>query len=309
MANPITQQQATRSQSLAFSNLSYKTQRLVIIVSFSLIPLLLLLTFSYLPLYNMIRDSFYNWNGMRTRKFIGFDNYTQIFTNPEYFSVFKVSLYYFFSSFIQLGLALYFATILTFKVRGKNFFKGFLFFPSLLNGVAIGFIFLYFFKPDGTLDAILKLFGLGDYIQLWIGNQNIINWSLAGSSVWRYMGFNFIVFLGAIQSISSDIYEAAEIDGANKWHMFRHIIMPSIRRIVELNIILSVSGAIGVFEIPYVMTKGSNGSETFVIQTVDLAFKFSKFGLASAMGIVLLLIVIIVTLIQNKLFGDKEGTI
>lgn len=305
MSNQINQPQVSRP--FAFSSLSYKTQRLVIIIAFTFVPLLLLLTFSYLPLYNMIRDSLYNWNGVRTRKFIGLDNYIAIFTNPEYFSVFKVSLYYFFSTFIQMVLALYFATILTFKVRGKDLFKGFLFFPYLLNGVAIGFIFLYFFKPDGTLDAIMKVFGLGDYIQLWIGNQNIINWSLAGSSVWRYMGFNFIVFLGAIQSISSDIYEAAEIDGANKWHMFRHIIMPSIRRIVELNIILSVSGAIGVFEIPYVMTKGSNGSETFVIQTVDLAFKFSKFGLASAMGIVLLFIVIIVTLIQNKLFGDKEG--
>ncbi len=307
MSNLINQTEV--SKPFAFSSLSYKTQRLVIIISFSFIPLLLLFTFAYLPLYNMVRDSFYNWNGVRTREFIGLDNYFAIFTNPDYFSVFKVSLYYFFSTFIQMILALYFATILTFKVRGKNLFKGFLFFPYLLNGVAIGFIFLYFFKPDGTLDAMMKLFGLGEYIQLWIGNQNIINWSLAGSSVWRYMGFNFIVFLGAIQSISSDIYEAAEIDGANKWHMFRHIIMPSIRRIVELNIILSVSGAIGVFEIPYVMTKGSNGSETFVIQTVDLAFKFSKFGLASAMGIVLLVIVIIVTLIQNKLFGKKEGII
>ncbi|MEX1029749.1 MAG: sugar ABC transporter permease [Paenibacillaceae bacterium] len=307
MSNPITQQQISRT--FAFSNLSYKTQRLVIIVGFSLIPILLLLTFAYLPLYNLIRDSFYNWNGVRTRKFIGFDNYAAIISDPKYFSVFKISLYYFLSSFIQLGLALYFATVLTFRVRGKNFFKGFLFFPSLLNGVAIGFIFLYFFKPDGTLDAILKLFGLGDYVQLWIGNQNIVNWSLAGSSIWRYMGTNFVIFLGAIQSVSSDIYEAAEIDGANKWHMFRHIIMPSIRRIVELNVILSVSGSIQVFDIPFIMTKGSNGTTTFVIQTVDTAFKFSKFGLASALGVVLLIIVVIVTLVQNKLFGDKEGVI
>ncbi len=297
------------SKPFAFSSLSYKTQRLVIIISFSFIPLLLLFTFAYLPLFNLFRDSFYNWNGVRTKEFIGFDNYVTIFTKPVYFSVFKVSLYYFLSTFVQLGLALYFATVLTFKVRGKDLFKGFLFFPYLLNGVAIGFIFLYFFKPDGTLDSLMKLVGLGEYIQLWIGNQNIVNWSLAGSSVWRYMGFNFIVFLGAIQSVSSEIYEAAEIDGANKWHLFRHIIMPSIRRIVELNIILSISGAIQVFDIPYIMTKGSNGTTTFVIQTVDTAFKFSKFGLASALGVVLLIIVIIVTLIQNKLFGEKEGII
>jgi ABC-type sugar transport system permease subunit len=308
MSSSMNQPQVSKHLRLSFSNWSYKTQRRVIIFAFSLLPLILLLTFSYLPLYNMLRDSFYNWNGFsKNKQFVWFDNYVTIFTNPDYFSVFKVSLYYFFATFIQMGLALYFASILSFKVKGKNLFKGFLFFPYLLNGVAIAFIFLFFFRPAGTLDSFLTFVGLGEHVQLWLGNQNIINLSLASTSVWRYMGFNFIVFLGAIQSISSDIYEAADIDGANKWHIFRHIIMPSIRRILELNIILSISGAISVFEIPYIMTAGANGSKTFVIQTVDVAFKFSKIGLASAMGIVLLLIVIVVTLIQSKLFSEKEA--
>ncbi|WP_373279345.1 carbohydrate ABC transporter permease [Alkalihalobacterium bogoriense] len=298
----------SKRKRFSLRNLNYKQQRILIIVSFSAIPLLLLLTFSYLPLMNMVYYSFHKWNGISpTMTFVGLENYTQIFTRPEYFAVFTVSLYYFFATFIQMGLALYFATILTFNVRFKNFFKGVLFFPYLLNGVAIGFIFLFFFRPDGTLDAILGLVGLGEYAQLWLGNPDLINISLAGTSVWRYMGFNFIIFLGAIQSISGDIYEAADIDGANSWHKFRYIILPSIRRIVELNLILAVSGAISVFEIPYIMTGGANGSATFVIQTVDTAFKFNKVGLASAMGIVLLIIVIFITLLQRFLFKEKEA--
>ncbi len=295
-----------RKPLLSFANLSYKAQRRLIIVAFSLIPLAFLVTFSYLPLYRMIYYSFFSWNGFsRNMQFIGLDNYITIFTRPDYFSVFAVSLYYFVATFAQMGLALYFATILSFKVRGKNFFKGVLFFPFLLNGVAIGFIFMYFFRPDGTLDALMNVLGLGGLTQLWLGNPDLINISLAATSVWRYMGFNFIIFLGTISSIPGDIYEAADIDGANRWHQFRYIIMPSIRRIIELNVILSISGAISVFEIPYIMTGGANGSRTFVIQTVETAFKFGKFGLASAMAVVLLLIVIIVTLIQNKLFGEK----
>ncbi len=291
---------------LSFSSLSYKAQRRVIIILFSILPLALLATFSYLPLYRMVYYSFFSWNGFsKNLNFVGLENYMTIFTRPEYFSVFKVSLYYFFATFIQMGLALYFATILTFKIRGKNFFKGVLFFPFLLNGVAIGFIFMYFFRPDGTLDALLHVFGLSEFIQLWLGNPDLINISLAGTSVWRYMGFNFIIFLGVISSIPRDIYEAADIDGANRWHQFRYIIVPSIRRIIELNVILSISGAIAVFEIPYIMTGGANGSKTFVIQTVDTAFKFGKFGLGSAMAVVLLIIVIIVTLLQNKLFKEK----
>ncbi|AIQ73208.1 MULTISPECIES: sugar ABC transporter permease [Paenibacillus] len=290
-----------------FSNLSYKNQRIAIIILFSLVPILLLLTFAYYPVISMFRYSFTSWNGLsKNMEYVGLENYKTIFTKPEYFSVFKVSLYYFFTTFIQMALALYFATILSFSVRMKNLFKGILFFPTLLNGVAIGFIFLFFFKPDGTLDTILNLIGLGSLQQKWLLNPNLINFSLAGASLWRYMGMNFLIFLGAISSIGKDIYEAAEIDGANRWHQFMHIILPSIKRILQLNLILAVSGAIGVFEIPYVMTGGSNGSSTFVIQTVDVAFKYSKVGLASAMAVVLLGIVIIVTILQRVLIKEEK---
>lgn len=290
-----------------FKNMSYKNQRKFIIIAFSLIPVVLLFTFAYLPVINMFKYSFTNWNGYSDHyKWVGFKNYKTIFTDPKYFTVFKVSLYYFVATFVQMGLALYFATILSFKVRAKNFFKGVLFFPSLLNGVAIGFIFLFFFKPDGTLDTILKFLGLSSLSQGWLLNPNIINISLAGASIWRYMGFNFIIFLGAISSVGKDVYEASDIDGANKWHQFRHIIIPSIKRIVQLNLILGISGAISAFDIPYIMTGGSNGSNTFVIQTVDVAFKFSKLGLASAMAVVLLFIVIIVTVLQNMLSKKED---
>lgn len=290
-----------------FSELSYSAQRRFIIVLFSLVPIALLLTFAYLPVFNMFKYSFTDWNGLRkSMNFVGLDNYKTIFTDPDYFVVFKVSLYYFVATFIQMGLALYFATILTFRTRLKNFFKGVLFFPYLMNGVAIGFIFLFFFKPDGTLDTFLQAVGLGQYVQLWLGNPDIINISLAGTSVWRYMGFNFIIFLGAISSISSDIYEASDIDGANRWHQFVHIILPSIKRILQLNLILAISGAISAFDIPYIMTGGSNGSKTFVIQTVDVAFKYDKFGLASAMAVVLLLIVIIVTVVQRLAIKEER---
>lgn len=287
--------------------LSYKAQRRVLIIGFLLIPTVLLITFSFVPLGNLVYYSTLKWNGYsKDKEFIGLDNYIRLFTRPEYFSVLKVSLYYLVGSFIQMALALYFATILTFKVKGKNFFKGILFFPNLLNGVAIGFIFLYFFKGSGTLDTLLTAFGLDNLIHKWLLERAFVNVSMAFTSVWRYMGFNFIVFLGAIQSISNEIYEAADIDGANKMHKFRYIIWPSIMQIIELNLILAVSGAISAFEIPYVMLFGGNGSKTFVIQVVELAFKNNKIGLASAMAIVLLVMVLILTGVQKLYFSLKR---
>ncbi|MGN8647507.1 carbohydrate ABC transporter permease [Gracilibacillus sp. HCP3S3_G5_1] len=289
-----------------FSKFSYKTQRNIIIVTFLIVPLTLLATFSFLPVANMFWYSVTDWNGYSDKEFVGLENYITVFTDPEYFRVFGVSLYYFFATFVQMGLALYFATILSFKVRFTNFFKGVIFFPYLLNGVAIGFMFLFFFRPDGALDTVLQMIGLGDFTMHWLGNPDIINISLAGTSVWRYMGFNFIIFLGAISSISSEVYEAAEIDGANRWQQFRYIILPSIRIIISLNLVLAISGALSAFEIPYIMTGGANGSATFVIQTVDTAFKYGKIGLASAMAVILLFIVIIVTVLQKRFFSEED---
>ncbi|WP_208586827.1 carbohydrate ABC transporter permease [Gracilibacillus suaedae] len=289
-----------------FSKLSYRTQRIIIIVSFLIVPLTLLAIFSFLPVANMFWYSVTDWNGYSEKEFVGLENYITVFTDPEYFRVFGVSLYYFFATFVQMGIALYFATILSFKVRFKNFFKGVIFFPYLLNGVAIGFMFLFFFRPDGALDTVLQMIGLGDFAMHWLGNPDIINVSLAGTSIWRYMGFNFIIFLGAISSISGEIYEAAEIDGANRWQQFRYIIMPSIRIIISLNLVLAISGALSAFEIPYIMTGGANGSATFVIQTVDTAFKYGKIGLASAMAVILLFIVIIVTVLQKRFFSEED---
>lgn len=287
---------------------SWKMKKLVLIIGFLAIPLTLLITFTYLPFVDMVRYSFYKWNGTSpTMKFIGLKNYIQIFTRSEYLLVFKTSLYYFVGSVVQIALALYFAVVLTGRIRGGSFFKGVIFFPYLINGVAIGFIFMYFFREAGTLDTILVALGVPENrIPLWLGNPRIINYSLASVSVWRYLGQNMVMFAGAIQSINGDLYEAAAIDGANKWQQFKYITFPGIKLIISLNMILAVKGAISVFEIPKIMTDGANGSSTFVLKTLDTAFTIHKVGLASAMGMVLLVFIMIVTFIQKRYFESEE---
>jgi raffinose/stachyose/melibiose transport system permease protein len=274
---------------------------------FLLIPVGLLLLLTYVPVVNMFWYSFTDWDGLdKEKNLVGFDNYVEVFTDPDNLRVFIVSLYYVVGSFVQMALALYFATILSFKVRFKNMWKGILFFPYLINGVAIGLIFLNFLKPDGGLDTVLMNVGLESLIHQWTGDPEIANYTLASVSVWRYTGLTFVMFLGAIQSINSDIYEAAALDGANRWHEFWHIILPSIRPIVGLAFILGISGSLSVFEIPFVMTGGSNGTETFVIRTIWMAFQRNTVGLASAMAVVLLLFVLIVTWLQRKIVPEEE---
>lgn len=273
---------------------------------FLIAPLALLITFTYAPIVNMIGYSFTDWDGVSPDlHYTGAGNYRELVTRPDLFEVFFVSGYYLAASAVQIVAALYFATVLSFNIRFRNFFKGVLFFPYLINGVAIGFVFLYFFQDGGTLDSVLALLGVHTD-HAWLGTPVSANVSLAGVSVWRYLGLNFVLFLGAIQSIPGELYEAAELDGANRWHQFRYIIAPGIKPVLTLTVILSVSGSLAAFEIPYIMTGGATGTETFVIQTVKLAFQFNKTGLASACAVVLLLIVLLVTWVQRRLVPDDR---
>lgn len=290
----------------------YTGQKYLTTVLFLLVPIVLLTLFTLIPAVNMFIFSFQERDQLGVNpKFIGLGNYITLFTDPSYLTTFKNCIYYFFGSFIQLGLALLIATILCSKIRFANLFKGILFFPYMMNGVAVSLIFRRFFQKgdgitnsEGTLNSILVLFGLEP--MKWLSNPDIVNFCLVFASIWRYIGFDIIMFIGAIQSISPDIYEAADLDGANGWQRFWYIVFPGIKSIVALQLILAVKGAASVFEIPYIITGGKAGSSTFVIKTIDTAFTYKKIGLGSAMAIVLLLIILIITGIQKLCFRERK---
>lgn len=287
-------------------------EKMTTVCLFLLIPTLLLVVFTYIPAAEMVKFSFEERDQFgQNVKFVGLENYKTVFTTPEYFAAFKNSIYYLCGSFIQLGLALFIATILCSKIRFANFFKGVAFFPYMINTVAVALIFRRFFQKgdgitntDGTLNSIITLFG-GEPIKF-LSTEGLVNVCLVFVSIWRYIGFDIVMFIGAIQSISPDIYEAADLDGANRFQVFRYIIAPGIRPIILLQMILAVKGAISVYEIPFIVTGGRFGSSTFVIQTTETAFKFQKVGLASAMAVVLFLIIVVVTVIQKLVLKEEK---
>lgn len=282
---------------------SRKGQQAVIIILFSIIPLLLLFTFTYLPFAEMVKFSFYKMKYVGKREFVGFDNYAALFRRKDIVKSMILCLYYMVGAVFQIALALYLATVLSMKVKGGNLFKGIIFFPYLINGIAIGFIFRFFYARGYVLDTVLQALGFElEQLPKWLQNQQINNWSLVVSSVWRYCGQQMVLFIGAIMSVDDTLYEAAKIDGANRFQQFKYIILPSIKTIVTLNIILSISGSLSAFEAPYVITDGANGTGTFFIIMNTIAHVDQKVGLASAMAVFLLVIIIICTLLQKLLF-------
>ena len=286
---------------------SREGQKVLIVLAFSIIPLLLLFVFTYLPFGEMVKFSFYKMKyttPVDKRQFVGWKNYLDVFRRKDCFSALKLSLYYIAGALIQLVIALYLATILSFKTRCGGLFKGLMFFPFLISGIAIGFIFKFFYTRGFVFDTVLQWCGFQlDNLPYWLKDQRVNNWSLVATSVWRYFGQNMVLFIGAIMSVDKEMYEAAELDGANQFQQFLHIILPSIRTIVTLNIILSISGSLSAFEPPYVITSGANGTGTYFVIMNEIAHVSQKVGLAYAMAVVLLILIFIATILQKVIMN------
>lgn len=187
------------------------------------------------------------------------------------------------------------------------------FLPYIINGVAIAYAFSYFFSPiNGAFDAILTAAHLDGWIRNWLSDEKIVNYVLSFVSLWRFSGYHIILFMAALQSIPQDIMEAAEVDGANTWHIFRYIQIPAIMLMVDFVLFDNIRGALQVFDIPFVMTAGGPGyaSSTFTLYTIKTAFTFSNFGLAATMAVALMILIVLVYVIQNKIIHGlilKDG--
>lgn len=275
-----------------------------LIFFFLIVPLVHLIIFSYVPIIGNFVLSFTNWKGFGDIEFIGWRNYQRMFTNTEYLSMFKNCGWYFLVAIPQLVFALLLAVVINGKFRGLNFFKGILIIPYLLNGVIISTIFIIFFNNSGSLNTILEWIGLDALKHQWLQDLKLVNPSIASISIWRYYGMNFIMFFGALQSIPTELYEAATLDGCNKWQEMRYISIPAIKKVLFINILLSVSGSIQVFEIPYIMMNGSNGTGTPVIM-IQQSMATNRVGFAAALSVMVFIIVLLVVGIQ-KLFVKED---
>ena len=285
-------------------NYLQKQRRRFILCSLA-IPVLLLVCFVVVPAIDLVRMSFTNWDGLSsTSDFIWLDNYIAMFKNADLWQSLKNNAVYFVVHLLMIPVELAFAVLLTSKLRGAKFYKIMVFLPYIINGVAISYAFSYFFSPiNGAFDSLLEALRLGMLSRSWLSDEKIVNFVLSFVSLWRFSGYHVILFMAALQSISRDTVEAAIIDGANAWQLFRCIQTPSIMLMVDFVLFDNIRGAMQVFDIPFVMTAGgpSYASSTFTLYTIKTAFTFSNFGLAATMAVALMLMIILIYIVQNKI--------
>ncbi|WP_045522491.1 carbohydrate ABC transporter permease [Neobacillus niacini] len=285
-----------------------KMQKNLVLVTFLFIPTILISLFMIYPLIRLVALSFTSWDGLSlTKTFVGLTNFKKIiFDSPEVWLSLKNNGIYFVGHLLFIPIELFLAFLLDNRVRNSKMFKTITFLPYMINTVAVACMFIFLYSSqDGVLNSMLQFFHM-DKIG-WLSDPEIVNYSLTGVSLWKFSGIHIILFLAAFQSLPKDMIEASIIDGASTFKQFYHIVLPNIKPVVEIVLFLNVRGALQIFDIPYVMTSGgpNHASETFTVQTINTAFQYQNFGLACAMAIVLMIIIIIFSIIQKKLFNLK----
>jgi multiple sugar transport system permease protein len=282
-------------------------QKRILIVCFLVIPVVLLLLFVVYPTVQLFLNSLTSWDGISaTKEFIGLKNYKEmLFNSQDVWTSLKNNAVYFIVHLLFIPLELMIAIILDSKIKASGFFKTVTFLPYVVNGVAIAYAFSFFYSPyNGALNEILKSVGMEWATQNWLSNEKIVNFSLVAISLWKFSGFHVVLFLSGLQSIPKDILEASVIDGANSFQKYVNIIVPSIALVIDFILFHNMRGALQVFDIPFLVTQGGPGyaSSTFTLYTIDTAFKYNNFGMASSMGITLLIMIIILSSIQKRMF-------
>jgi raffinose/stachyose/melibiose transport system permease protein len=281
-------------------------------VVFLLPALVLYGLFVLYPIVQSARYSTYVWNGFGPlEEFAGLDNFRDVFADGRFRSALGHNLIIVgLSLLVQLPTALGLALLLNSAIRGRAVLRMIFFAPYVLSEVVTGVVWRQILRPEGLLDQSLAGLGLGGWIQGWLSDPAVVLYALFFVISWKYFGFHMILLLAGLQQIPDELHEAAAIDGASSWPTFRHVTFPLLLPTVRVSVFLSVIGALQLFDLVWVTTRGGpiGASSTMSTYLYD-RFRDSRFGYASAVSIVIFGLSLVVALLYQRfaLRRDLEG--
>ena len=260
----------------------------------------------FIPICQSVYYSFCDYNALTKPEFIGLENYRLLFTTDRTMKLaLKNSLFFLIYSVVtQLIAGLVLAALLTNIKKGRNLFKNIYYLPCVLSSAALGLLWMFIFTPKLGINQILAEFGIEGPLWLMDTEGFIIlpMWVIAFVCLWQYVGQSMMLYMAQISGISTSLYEASYIDGCTKAKSFRYITLPLIKPMVATAMSLNAIGSLKFFDLIFNMTEGGPNHQTEVLATHLYAqgFKYFKYGYASAIGVVLLVICLLVTLFINK---------
>jgi len=253
--------------------------------------------FFVLPMAQAFYFSLFRWRGLSQHKeFIGVQNFRELAGDPIFWMALKHNFTFLVAGIlITLPLALFFAYVISRKVRGASSYRAVFLFPNIISIVAVAVLWSFIYNMQfGLLNAFLKQVGLEQFTAGWLGEPRTALPAVITTGIWYQLGFYIVLFLAGIQSIPPSFYEAASIDGANQLQSFRHITIPLLWEILKLGIVYLVIQTMNVFGLVWVMTEGgpSNHTETMLTYLYRKAFAESLYGYGTALGVVVFILVL-----------------
>jgi multiple sugar transport system permease protein len=246
--------------------------------------------------------SFTSYNLLTPPRFIGISNYIRLFEDPFILNSFLNTLWWTILTIIlSVGLGLLFAVGVN-RLKFSGFFKFVFYIPLTLSAVVIGVLWVWIYQSNGLVNTILNEIGLGGWSQTWLLNVPINTFCMIIAWVWATAGQNMVLFLIGLQTLPTEVIEAADLDGANAWQRFWHVTFPLLTPMTTVAVTMSLINSLNQFNIIYVMTGGGpyRSSETLAVSMYRESFTMMKFGYGAAIAVVLTIIVFVTSWIYMR---------
>jgi raffinose/stachyose/melibiose transport system permease protein len=280
-----------------------------VVVLFLLPAIALYLGFVVYPIVQSTRYSLYDWNGLEPlTDFIGLDNFRRAFSDQLFRDAMRHNgVIIVLSLLLQIPFALGLAMLLNVRLPGRALLRTLFFAPYILSEVVTGVVWRQILRPDGLLDQTLTAIGAEGLVHEWLGDPDIVLYSLFFVISWKYFGFHMILLLAGLQQIPKELNEAAVIDGASSWQRFRHVTLPLLGPTIRVSVFLSIIGALQLFDLVWVTTKGGPiGASSTMATFLYEQFRRGLFGYASAVSIVIFALSLVVALAYQRIVMRRD---
>ncbi len=271
------------------------------------------------PLISSVYHSFFEWNGIGTKKFIGLENYKLLFTGEEVpilKAVKNALLLAVMSVFIQLPLSLGLALLLGKGIKGERAFLSINFLPVLISTVVIGQLWKKIYAPEGLINGLLRSMNIlkeGDRNILWLAESSkgqpdwLILISCFIPMLWQYVGYHMLLMYAGVKSVSPDLREAAKIDGATDWQIDKYVVIPSMKQILKVSVIFSVTGSLKSYDLISVLalnkTRNAAVPSTLLMDQISAWYRY---GVGSAIAVVLIILCFVFALLIGAIFKERD---
>lgn len=282
------------------------------ILVFELPAAILFTVILFVPIVYAFYISMCDWNALTRPEFIGLKNYIELFQKDKIFrDALKNSIFFtLFSLITQQILGLVLAVILNNLRWGKNTFKNIYYLPCVLSSAALGLLFSFLLKPNMGINQLLAVFGIQgpNWLMSVKGFIPLTMWVIGVVATWIYVGTTMMLYMAGIAGIDKNLFEASYIDGASKSQTFRYITRPLLKPMAKTTISLTCIGSLKFFDLVYNMTQGGPNNKTHTLATwlYFEGFSYFKYGYASAISIVLLLMCLVVTVVVNRAIDTRD---